>query len=119
MGYGGAATSQREKTKKGKDEVVMSSGTISLREAAKMLEITVGSLKTELNKSDCPYGFCIKYEGKICYFVSREHLEQWVNDNPQKYHNHPDYISSVWTSSSLKCFSTDELLEELKARCVT
>lgn len=88
---------------------------VGLQEAAKMLNITVWSLILELRKPDCFYGCCITVNKKNCYFVSRKALEQWIKDNPEKYHNHPNYISGM--RYSLKRFSTDELLEELKARC--
>jgi hypothetical protein len=89
---------------------------VGLQKAAQMLNITVSSLMFELKKPDCPYGFAYKENGKsTAYFVSKKALEQWIENNPQKYHNHPDYISCG--GFNLRHFSTYELLEELKARC--
>lgn len=94
-------------------------GAFGLKEAAEMLDITLSSLWKELEKAGCPYGFSAKVNGKRCYFVSREALEQWIKDNPKKYSNRPeysnkpDYILGGWYS--LKQIPTDELLEELKA----
>lgn len=89
---------------------------IGLQEAAKMLNITVNSLILELKKHDCPYGFACKSGKHMAYFVSRKALEQWINDNPQKYSNHPDYVTRI--TYKLNRFSTEELLREVKERCI-
>lgn len=94
----------------------MSSLNIGIAEAAKMLNITKSSLMLELEKPDCPYGFSYIPDGKRfrVYFVSRKHLQKWIEDHPNKYSDNPKYASSKILG--LKYYSTQELIEELKTR---
>lgn len=102
-----------------RDKDVMNESYVGIRKAARMLNITERSLRIELKKTDCPYGYSFIPNGKRSrlYHVSRARLEKWIEEHPNKYNDNPGYVPLKILG--LKYYSTEELIEELKSRkCV-
>ena len=88
---------------------------ISIKEAAKKLEITENSLRCELMKQNCPYGYATKIDNQYIYHVSEKELDEWIKEHPEKYSTNPNY-TTVFKNIKLSEISTEQLAKELKRR---
>ena len=91
---------------------------MSIEEASNLLEITPSSLRYELSRPDCPFGCRIilaSHPHRYMYHVSSDGVKKWIQEHPNKFKDNPDYAP---VKKRISDFSTDELINELKRRCV-
>ena len=80
---------------------------ISIKEAAKKLEITENSLRYELMKQNCPYGYATRIDNQYIYHVSGKELDKWIKEHPEKYSTNPNYTNvfmKTWNNEIMNGF---------------